>query len=83
MNGPVNVEIVIYSDNSYEYTIKNQPTTSLIKEILDKRKDVKFFTSEDFDLIISKTKSSFNSFEKEKIKKIIEGTMKSFNKINS
>jgi large subunit ribosomal protein L11 len=75
INGnPVNVEIEVYADNSYKYTIGCTPTSYLLKKIIGDKKEI---SSADLEKIAKEVMPNLNTEDIEKAKKIVAGTARS------
>lgn len=77
----VNVEIVVYPDKSHKYSIGTSPSSHLIKKTIGEKKEI---TQTELEKIAKEVMSSLNTEDIEKAKKIVAGTVRSFNgvKIN-
>lgn len=74
----INVEIVVYADKSYDYTIGTPPSSYLIKKMIGEKKEI---TSTELEKITKEIITSFNTEDIEKAKKIVVGTVRSFGSI--
>ena len=72
----VNVEIVVYSDKSHEYSIGTSPSNYLIKNALGDKKEI---SQAELEKIAKEVMPSLNTEDIEKAKKIVAGTVRSFN----
>ena len=90
----VNVEIIVYEDKSYDYNIGTSPSVYLLKnrrsdykELKNKspekkeaqEKERKEFTAAEIEKIAREIMPSLNTDDLEKAKKIVVGTIRSFN----
>ncbi len=73
---PVNVEIIVEADKSYQYNISTIPSSYLIKKILGDKKEI---TSSELEKVVQEIMPSLNTEDVEKAKKIVAGTVQSFN----
>jgi len=78
---PVNVEITVYADNSYSYTIGTPPTSYLLKEIIGKEKGTrkKEISKAEIRTIVQEKLENLNTENYQEAEKIIIGTIRSFN----
>ena len=72
----VNVEIVVYSDKSHEYSIGTSPSNYLIKKAIGDKKEI---SQAELEKIAKEVMPSLNTEDIEKAKKIVAVTLKSFN----
>ena len=70
----LNVKFDIFNDGRYIFFIKGVSISTLIREEIGEKKEI---TQEELEKIISKKKNYLNTKDKEKMKKIINGTLKS------
>jgi large subunit ribosomal protein L11 len=75
---PINVEIITYNDNSYNYTISTTPSSHLLKNALGEKKEI---TQKELEKIAEEIMTSLNTEDIEQAKKIVAGTVRSFNGI--
>ncbi|WP_172575406.1 hypothetical protein [endosymbiont GvMRE of Glomus versiforme] len=73
----VNVEITIYEDGSYEYTIGNSPSSYLIKKAIGDKKEI---SQVDLEKIANEIMPSLNTDNLEEAKKTVASTVQSFGK---
>jgi len=74
IGNPVNVEIEVYADNSYKYTIGRTPTSYLLKKTIGDKKEI---SSADLEKIAKEVMPSLNTENIEKARKIVAGTARS------
>jgi len=74
IGNPVNVEIEVYADNSYKYTIGRTPTSYLLKKTIGDKKEI---SSADLEKIAKEVMPSLNTEDIEKARKIVAGTARS------
>ena len=72
----VNVEIVVYPDKSHKYFIGTSPSSYLIKKAIGEKKEI---SQADLERIAKEIMPSLNTEDIEQAKKIVSGTVKSFN----
>lgn len=77
----VNVEITVYPDKSHKYVIGTPPSSYLIKKALGEKKEI---TQTELEQVAKEIMPSLNTEDIEQAKKIVAGTLRSFNgvKIN-
>src|SRR5438874_1239804 len=74
----VNVEIVVYPDKTHKYVIGTPPTSYLIKKAIGDKKEI---TPPELEKIAREIMPSLNTEDIERAKKIVTGTVQSFNGI--
>jgi len=72
----VNVEIVVYPDKSHKYFIGTSPSSYLIKKAIGEKKEI---SQADLERVAKEIMPSLNTEDIEQAKKIVSGTVKSFN----
>ena len=72
----VNVEIVVYPDKSHKYFIGTSPSGYLIKKAIGEKKEI---SQADLERVAKEIMPSLNTEDIEQAKKIVSGTVKSFN----
>ena len=72
----VNVEIVVYPDKSHKYFIGTSPSSYLIKKAIGEKKEI---SQADLERVAKEIMPSLNTNDIEQAKKIVTGTVKSFN----
>jgi len=72
----VNVEIVVYPDKTHKYVIGTSPASYLIKKTIGEKKEI---APSELEKIAQEVMSSLNTEDIEKAKKIVAGTVRSFN----
>ena len=72
----VNVEIVVYPDKSHKYFIGTSPSSYLIKKAIGEKKEI---SQADLERVAKEIMPSLNTEDIEQAKKIVTGTVKSFN----
>jgi len=77
----VNVEIIVYQDKSHNYVIGTSPSSHLIKKAIGEKKEI---TQKELEKIAKEIMPSLNTEDLERAKKVVSGTVRSFNgvKIN-
>lgn len=77
----VSVEITVYPDKSHKYVIGTPPSSHLIKKTLGDKKEI---THSELEKIAKEIMPNLSTNDVEKAKKIVAGTIRSFNgvKIN-
>ncbi|CAG8651997.1 3971_t:CDS:2, partial [Ambispora gerdemannii] len=70
----VNVEITVYADKSYDYTISTPPSSYLIKKTVGEKKEI---TQAELEKIAQQIMPSLNTDNLEQAKKIVIGTARS------
>lgn len=71
---PVNVEITVYVDNTYEYVIGTPPTSYLLKKVVGDKKEI---ATNELEKIVQEVMPSLNTENIEQAKKIVTGTARS------
>jgi len=74
----VNVEIVVYPDKSHKYSIGTSPSSYLIKKAIGEKKEI---SQADLERVAKEIMPSLNTEDIEQAKKIVAGTVKSFNSV--
>lgn len=74
----VSVEITVYPDKSHKYVIGDTPSSHLIKKTLGDKKEI---THSELEKIAQKMMTKLSTNDIEKAKKIVAGTIGSFNGI--
>jgi len=72
----VNVEIVVYPDKSHKYFIGTSPSSYLIKKAIGDKKEI---SETELERVAKEIMPSLNTENIEQAKKIVAGTVKSFN----
>jgi large subunit ribosomal protein L11 len=75
---PINVEITVYADNSYDYVLGTSPSSYLLKKIIGDKKEI---TPEELEEVAREILPSLNTENIEGAKKIVAGTVRSFLKL--
>jgi large subunit ribosomal protein L11 len=74
----INVQLTVYQDKSYEYVIGTPPSSHLIKKTLGEKKEI---SQAELEGMVKKIMPSLNTEDVKQAKKILLGTLRSFNKI--
>jgi large subunit ribosomal protein L11 len=72
----ISVEIIVSADKTYSYNIGTPPSSYLIKKALGDKKEV---TQMELERVAKEIMPSLNTDDLEKAKKIVAGTVQSFN----
>lgn len=74
--GIVNVKVIVYEDKTYNFFIKGNPTTELIRKMIGEKKVI---TKSELQQLVQVKLSNLNTEDFEKAQKIIMGVIKSHN----